>query len=128
MAVGSYDREDEVQTLAEKWNGVKWSISASTDILEGADPVDQWLTGISCASTNFCMAVGISELSTAYAFGEIWNGSSWKFSPLPSTLKYPGPQRRVLPLHDILRRSGLPGTCRGQRGPHPRLVWDDLVG
>ena len=35
------------------------------------------------------MAVGISELSTAYAFGEIWNGSSWKFSPLPSTLKYP---------------------------------------
>ena len=89
MAVGSYFREDVLQTLAEKWNGKRWSISASKDILDVTDPVTQWLTGISCASTNFCMAVGISELSTEHAFGEIWNGSTWKLSPLPATLKYP---------------------------------------
>ena len=63
-----------------------------------------------------------------YAFGEIWNGSCGSSPPSPSTLKFADPQRRVLPVDDILRRSGLPATCRGQRGPHPGLVWDDLVG
>ena len=65
-------------TLAEEWDGTGWSVMAT------ANPDDvptSGLSGVSCASLDFCLAVGVN------AFAEEWDGTSWSLmTPLA-----PGP-------------------------------------
>jgi RHS repeat-associated protein len=98
MAVGSYCTDTSAwcgsgfsQTLAEEWNGTTWAIVASAD----TSPIENnYLNGVSCVSTNFCMAVGeyctsqqsqgcTSNGGSEQTLVEEWNGISW--SIIPST-------------------------------------------
>ncbi len=67
MAAGDYvDTQGHVQTLTEQWNGRSWRQHRSPAL-----PAADALTGVSCAGTSFCMAIGPGISMT-------WNGSSWQ--------------------------------------------------
>jgi hypothetical protein len=62
-------------TLAEAWNGSAWTVQR-TPSPQGAQ--SSILTGVSCASATFCIAVGYSNTSTGNApLDEVWNGTAW---------------------------------------------------
>ena len=71
--------------LAETWNGTRWTVSAMKP-----PPGSQGssLSGISCLSVKFCVAVGhyFYTLPSAdtrnVAVAEFWNGTSWKLAKL----------------------------------------------
>jgi hypothetical protein len=79
-AVGStIGRPD--QTLAERWNGRKWTVQQMPTFAGGVAPV---LEGISCTSSRACTAVGSSEsdgMTTALV--ERWDGTSWTIQTTP---------------------------------------------
>lgn len=66
------------RTLAEEWNGASWSVVATPDTSQPNNA----LSGVSCSSASFCMAVGSGadysaspEISSVLAAE--WNGTSW---------------------------------------------------
>jgi hypothetical protein len=66
--------------LVERWNGTSWSIVTSPD----ANTIDNFLNGVSCAtSTTICYAVGFSR-SPARTLLERWNGSTWSIVASPN--------------------------------------------
>ena len=72
VAVGSYLNSSGFQMqLAEHWNGSEWSIQLSTGPSETSS---SRLSGVSCASTTQCVAVGTGSKGV---FAEGWNGSEW---------------------------------------------------
>lgn len=78
-AVGSYSGPTRFGggTLAEHWNGKRWSVQrtpASTGL--GAA-----LSGVSCPSARFCVAVGTTLRRTV---AERWNGKKWSLMHLPT--------------------------------------------
>jgi hypothetical protein len=69
-------------TLAERWNGQRWSIQPT--------PLSKrpgyGLGTVSCTSASACMAVGAFFDSSGNPLGllaERWNGTSWKTEPVP---------------------------------------------
>jgi hypothetical protein len=74
VAVGSTETDGGRNThaLLETWDGTAWTSQATPlgSARSGA------LSGVSCASSSFCFAVGTSGLS--------WNGTSWRQITLPS--------------------------------------------
>jgi hypothetical protein len=88
FAVGSYGPDGtNPKTLAERWNGTRWSVMTSPNPI-GA--TDSQLSGVSCPSTTSCFAVG--SYATASTFNntlvEHWNGTAWSIlaspNPIPS--------------------------------------------
>jgi hypothetical protein len=77
--VGGRDRP-----LAERWNGTSWSIQP-TPQPRGAK--DSTLNGVSCTSTRFCIAVGLSTNRGGnrgrIALVERWNGTHWSIQRTP---------------------------------------------
>ena len=85
-AVGSYaGKGGQSQTLAERWNGTRWTIQPTPGPAGSTSAV---LNAVSCASRRACTAAGVSFTSIgAYlALTETWNGSHWT---LPATLPNP---------------------------------------
>lgn len=88
-AVGAYvDSSEHVDPIAEQWFGNKeeWSLQTVPD---PSGATESYLTGVSCASEQSCVAVGWyasggSRATTMYA--ESWNGKEWtiKTTPAPS--------------------------------------------
>jgi hypothetical protein len=76
VAVGSYyGSGGSVLTLAEQWNGTEWKIQSTPNAPELSFTL---FTGVSCASSTACMAVGFAQSgSTDYAWIERWNGTEW---------------------------------------------------
>jgi hypothetical protein len=75
VAVGSaVTRSGTVITLAERWDGTKWSIQATPNPPAGGGI----LFGVSCSSASACTAVGASN---AGIFAERWNGTKWLIQP-----------------------------------------------
>ena len=73
-AVGYYASGSTYVTLAERWNGTKWSIQ-HTPNPTGAP--GSWLDGVSCASASTCTAVGDPNFSPPQVtLAERWNGSA----------------------------------------------------
>ena len=74
-AVGQYTTDRTTySTLAETWNGKKWSIEQSPT--PGGAYGD--LLGVSCAGANACMAVGYYQTTApGVALAERWNGKKW---------------------------------------------------
>jgi len=68
--------------LIERWDGSGWSTqSAATP--SGA--TESRLTGVSCASTTWCMAVGSYQTSTGtMTLAERWTGSGWSVISTPN--------------------------------------------
>ena len=74
-AVGYYYRASNVQTLIERWNGSKWSVTPSPNTNE---LLDNDLSGIACVSARSCTAVGYHYDGHAQEpLVERWNGVTW---------------------------------------------------
>jgi hypothetical protein len=69
-------------TVVEQWDGTTWSVVTSPDVA-GAN--NNTLTGISCLSASFCMAVGsaVTTSPDVETLVEQWNGSSWTIDSSP---------------------------------------------
>jgi hypothetical protein len=80
-AVGSsYDGSNFV-TLAEAWDGTKWSIQSTPN---PAGATSSTLLGVACPTANYCTAVGSSSGSSNVALAEAWNGTSWSIQTIPT--------------------------------------------
>jgi hypothetical protein len=92
IAVGEYNPSsfspDGIHTvilampLAERWNGVRWSLLTFPSLPSGA-PAGE-LSAVSCTSSHACMAVGSSlDFSPLSLFAERWDGTSWFAESMP---------------------------------------------
>jgi hypothetical protein len=68
-------------TLAERWNGTKWSIEHTPREPTGGS--SGRLFGVSCVSASACTAVGEGRLTLA----ERWNGTKWSIEHTPSATR-----------------------------------------
>jgi hypothetical protein len=83
MAAGNYLNGTHEQTLIEKWNGAVWSLVPSPNN-NGTGTQDNFLSGVSCTSTSFCMAAGSYYNGTNYqTLIEKWNGTTWNLVGSP---------------------------------------------
>jgi hypothetical protein len=62
------------QTLAERWNGVSWTIQPTPSVGRGSD-----LFGVSCPTATVCTAVGNYAIrdGTTTTLAERWNRARW---------------------------------------------------
>ncbi len=83
LAVGDNQGRSSVKTLAESWNGHRWRILRAVNV-PGAKV--STLTGVSCAGTRACMAVGDygNHAGRVSALDERWNGRRWRVIPAAS--------------------------------------------
>ncbi|MGD0395211.1 MAG: hypothetical protein ABSC41_21525, partial [Acidimicrobiales bacterium] len=83
-AVGTYEYSSDVfATLAEVWNGTRWTVQTTPN---PKDAIDSYLDAVSCSSATACTAVGQYE-SSSYAevtLAEVWNGTSWTVQTTPN--------------------------------------------
>jgi hypothetical protein len=79
-AVGlSFGAKSPSVLLVETWNGTTWSVQRA----RGAPGlVGAGLSGVSCVSDSFCLAVGNDD-DFFDPIAEIWNGTDWKVTPAP---------------------------------------------
>jgi hypothetical protein len=83
-AVGYSDNSAGVaMTLAEHWNGTIWQLQSTPN---PAGALSSKLTGVSCASTTDCTAVGyyVNSAGVAMTLAESWNGTSWQLQSTPN--------------------------------------------
>jgi hypothetical protein len=80
MAVGLELAGKIFRTLAERWNGSRWSIEPTPS---PASAISADLLGVSCPAANECFAVGDYNGATGPVLGliERWNGSRWAMAP-----------------------------------------------
>jgi hypothetical protein len=64
------------ETLAERWNGTRWSLQRTPH-----DRGHEALVGVSCTSASACTAVGAGYDGVV---AETWNGTSWSIQQAPS--------------------------------------------
>jgi sugar lactone lactonase YvrE len=85
IAVGGYQTASTSSTLAERWDGSKWTIQETPN---PSSPTRS-LTGISCPTANYCMAVGVAtEGTTTKTLAERWNGAKWSIVSTPNVEGY----------------------------------------
>jgi hypothetical protein len=101
LAVGSFVSAHQRQTLVEMWNGSAWGLLRSPNATASASRrclgcrlSASNLSGVSCASTNSCVAVGFSQDSSTFgpaplrqkvtSLIESWNGRRWRIQPSPN--------------------------------------------
>jgi hypothetical protein len=79
LAIGWYQRvfDGPELTLAETWNGTRWSIVASPS--PGTPRFSDSLTGVSCTGPANCVSVGGQALQVGFAktLIETWDGRRW---------------------------------------------------
>jgi hypothetical protein len=71
------------ETLAESWNGAKWSIVPSVN----KPAASSSLFGVSCVAASACIGVGNyarTPAGTAKTLIESWNGTKWSVVPSPN--------------------------------------------
>jgi hypothetical protein len=73
VAAGEYAASTNFRTLAEKWNGTRWSLLSSPNPNDGGLSGDQ-LFAVSCTGAAFCMAAGVDSKGSLIVQ---WNGSKW---------------------------------------------------
>jgi hypothetical protein len=82
-AVGAHlDGSGNFVNLAELWNGTSWKIQSTPDPVQAASGTRAAMSGVSCVSVNFCVAVGYSS-ATPGAGAWVWNGTSWTAPAIP---------------------------------------------
>ena len=82
-AVGEYVKASTPMTLAERWNGTKWSIQRSPNPKGVVGVID--LSGVSCVSARACTAVGYYYNGSVYpTLAERWNGTKWSIEHSPN--------------------------------------------
>jgi hypothetical protein len=69
-------------TLAEKWNGSTWAVTATPNPAGATSSV---LNDVACTSATNCVAVGASSgATTQVALAEHWNGTTWSITQVPN--------------------------------------------
>jgi hypothetical protein len=84
VAVGTRLNADDTQVLlAERWNGSNWQMMRTPSPKGATEP---GLTGVSCASTTDCVAVGSNQSTDGFPdpIAESWNGTTWTLDSLPT--------------------------------------------
>ena len=80
IAVGFYETgkwpNGPYFTLAEEWDGTGWSVMTTVN----PNDVQNGFSGVSCASLDFCLAVGVQRVSTVDTLAEEWDGTSWSLT------------------------------------------------
>jgi hypothetical protein len=73
---------DTLQTLAESWDGTRWTLLPSPNRGTTGDNFD----GVSCVSANLCMAVGAfgNSSDVTGTLVESWDGAHWSVVPSPN--------------------------------------------
>jgi hypothetical protein len=91
-AVGDYSNGAANVTLAEGWNGTRWSIEPTPN---PPGSRGNYLFAISCPAAGSCTAVGdfIARTGAQMTLAEHWNGSAWSIQPTP---RLPGHQQGIL--------------------------------
>ena len=86
FAVGRYVNSSNTdRTLAEFWNGTSWSVITTPNAGSG----DEVFQGVSCASADYCVAVGsVSPSGVPGTLTEAWDGSTWSIVPSPDEPGY----------------------------------------
>jgi len=68
-------------TLAERWDGTRWTIQATPNPPQGAGV----LSGVACTSASACTAVGATNFTPgAKTLAERWDGTRWSIQPTPN--------------------------------------------
>ncbi len=82
MAVGFSGSESVHGTLAESWDGTRWSVVPSPSPGTSAN----YLEGVSCVSPDTCTAAGNAYYTNGphTSLIESWDGSRWSVVPSPS--------------------------------------------
>lgn len=83
-AVGSYQKTStRARTLAERFNGKKWSIEKTPNPTN--DP-NKYLDGVSCTAADACTAAGYTSGNVIWdtTIVEQWNGHKWSVRRSPS--------------------------------------------
>lgn len=83
-AVGDYQVNSPgyagYRTLAETWNGTRWSVQPTVN----PNPSFNILSAVSCGASTACMAVGKTTLDSGYRLlVEQWNGTAWSSAAPP---------------------------------------------
>jgi hypothetical protein len=82
VAVGGYFTQAGGATLAESWNGAKWTLSRPP---EPKGSVVGELNKVSCTSAAHCIAVGSYGTNTAgFVLADSWNGRTWARMSVPA--------------------------------------------
>jgi hypothetical protein len=84
LAVGSSGAADgSSTTLSERWNGSSWTVEATPD---PNTTNNNYLTGVSCVSSSFCIGVGGTGSGSIIGpnITAVWNGSTWAEQPNPT--------------------------------------------
>ena len=85
VAVGNYYSQTASGSsgeIADTWNGSSWSIANTPPLPTGTSG---FLSGVSCPSAGFCMAVGNYYSQTASGLlADTWNGSAWSAVAAPT--------------------------------------------
>ena len=68
-------------TLAEVWHGGQW-VTMTTPTPAGTG-YNTFLSGVSCTSASWCMAVGQYDSHGTLTLTERWNGHIWQIVPAP---------------------------------------------
>jgi hypothetical protein len=70
-------------TLAERWNGTKWTVQTTPNPSGAAA---SGLFAVSCATSTACTATGASTVSSGSTttLAETWNGTKWSIDATPS--------------------------------------------
>lgn len=83
-AVGTYDTAGNMVTLAERWNGKRWSIQPTPN---PGDAKDSVLSSVSCVSMTVCTAVGTIDRgprrNVTNTLAERWDGKHWSIEDTP---------------------------------------------
>jgi hypothetical protein len=72
-------------TVAERWNGTKWSIQATPN---PPGSTSSSLFGVSCTAATACTATGSSTNTSApggTTLAEAWNGTKWSIQAMPTS-------------------------------------------
>ncbi len=87
VAVGYYQDSNlaTAATLVETWNGTSWSVTSSPS----PGSTSNFLYGVSCTSSTYCVAVGeyanqSGESGVSQSLIETWNGTAWSVTPSPN--------------------------------------------
>ncbi len=91
VAVGDYvDPSGQQVAMPERLSGHRWALQAMPG---PAGPGATYLTSLSCASTEACLAVGYVELTGYRATAAYqWNGSGWQLQSVPDPTNGSGSQ------------------------------------
>jgi hypothetical protein len=80
------DNQSLSDTLAQQWNGSKWTPGLPANPSKAADSISQ-LSGVACPGASNCAAVGFYDLTSnaAATLAEHWNGTAWTVVKTPKS-------------------------------------------